>query len=158
MRPMMLVLGVAAMLLSVPPRVARGGDEVDEIEAKLQAIAKQQQGLEQEAQALRKQLEEVKKQSQGSIRIEIKGKLTALDKVPWYVVRVNDSVFPNVSVVVRLVRGEDKNRQLDEHLKSLAGKMVVVEGFLDCRSVGQAADTLDLYLRDVNQVKPLDEK
>ncbi len=63
-----------------------------------------------------------------------------------------------MTVVVRLLRSKDKNRQLDEHLKALEGKTVVVEGFLDCRTVGQPGNTLDLYLSDEEQVKAADEK
>ena len=133
-------------------------DEQDEIEAKLRAVIKQQQALEQQADALRKQLEEVKKQSHGSIKIVVKGKLIALEGAPWYGVRANDAVFSDVTVVVRLLRSEDKNRQLDKRLKSLEGKTVVVEGFLDCRTVGQPGNTLDLHLSDEEQVKTADEK
>ncbi len=81
MRRILLGLCVVALFLLGANGVARA-DEQDEIEAKLRAVVKQQQALEQQADALRKQLEEVKKQSHGSIKIVVKGKLIALEGTP----------------------------------------------------------------------------
>ncbi len=149
---MLLGLGVGAMILCGTTRIAFA-DEQDEIEAKLRAVVKQQQELQQQADALRKLLEVVKQQSRGSIQIEVKGKLIALGESPWYAVRANDANFPDSTVLVRLLRGEDKNRELDAHLKALAGKVVVVKGYLDCRRVGLDGATLDVYLNSEDQVQ-----
>jgi len=59
------------------------------------------------------------------VRVEAKGTLVRTDK--GYAVRAKDAVFPDVTVLVYLERGEDKNRALDDHLRSLEGKAVTEE-------------------------------
>lgn len=153
---MLLGLGVLTMLpFGLNARVR--ADEQADIEAKLRAVVSKQQELEQEAQALRKQLDEVKAEASDYVKITVKGKLIALGAAPWYGVRANKG-----AVLVRFVRSEDKNRQLDEHLKSLEGKEVVVEGYFfrvaKDETAGGAQTVLDIDLHDEAQVKAVGEK
>jgi hypothetical protein len=90
------------------------------------------------------------------VQIETKGKLIRQEK--GYAVRAKDAVFPDVEVLVRLQRSEDKDRALDEHLKPLEGKVVVVTGFLDCRRLDGDKPVLALHLRQQEQVKAAEGK
>jgi hypothetical protein len=90
------------------------------------------------------------------VKIEVKGKLTASGN--GYAVRAADAFFSNVEVLVRLERGEDKNRSLDDLLKSLEGKMVVVTGFLDCRRLTGEKSEIHIHISQENQVKAVEEK
>jgi hypothetical protein len=90
------------------------------------------------------------------VKIEVKGKLIRREN--GHAVRTKDAVFPNVEVLVWLQRSEDKDRALDQHLKSLEGKLVVVTGFLDCRHLDRDKKVLALHLRQQEQVKAAEGK
>ena len=81
----------------------------------------------------------------------MKGKLILTKGDAFYGVRANRG-----AVVVRLVRGEDKNRELDEYLKTLEGKTVVVEGFLF--RIEAEGKVIDVEVHDKEQVKSAEEK
>ena len=85
------------------------------------------------------------------VRIEVKGVLVRKDD--GYYVRATDAVFPATEVMVKLERSEDKNRSLDEHLTALEGKVVVAEGFLDCRRVAGDKGRLEIHVSDEKQVR-----
>jgi hypothetical protein len=88
----------------------------------------------------------------GSVRVEARGKLLRKDNA--YYVEAADVSFPDTKVLVRLERSEDKNRQLDALLERLEGKPVIVEGYLDCRRVGDQERVLWLYVSKEDQIKP----
>lgn len=131
------------------------GDEQDELEARLLAIVKQQQALEQERRLLQKQLEETKAKADGRVKIEVQGTL-----VPLKDGRLHGAAFAAYgirtvkgTVLVRLVRTEDKDRQLDARLKSFEGKVVVVTGFVE----HVYENAIDLDLHDQKQVNLVGE-
>jgi hypothetical protein len=63
----------------------------------------------------------------GLVKVEVKGKLVRQDG--RYCVEANNPVFKD-AFLVQLVRSEDKNRALDEHIRSLEGQVVIVRGVL----------------------------
>ena len=150
MRRIMLSFGCFALFFS-GMSVSAFADEQDEIEQKLLANVKQQQELLQQAQALQKQLEEIRAKASGYVTIKVKGKLILTKGDAFYGVRANRG-----AVVVRLVRGEDKNREPDEYLKTLEGKTVVVEGFLF--RIEAEGKVIDVEVHDKEQVKWAEEK
>jgi hypothetical protein len=95
--------------------------------------------------------EEPADQPAAYVKVEVKGKLVR--QGGGYAVQAGDAAFPGVGVLVRLQRGEDKDRALDEHLKSLEGKVVVVTGFLDCRRIDGDKRVIALHLSRQEQVK-----
>src|SRR6516225_4392215 len=72
-----------------------------------------------------------------------------------HAVMAKDAIFPDVTVLVRLERSEDKNSALTAHLRALEGKVVAVTGYLDARRLGNK-DGIDLYLSDEKQVRAAD--
>ena len=64
---------------------------------------------------------------EGLVKIEAKGKLVVMDG--RYCVEAKNPVF-NEPFLVQLLRSEDKNRVLDNHIKSLVGQVVVARGVL----------------------------
>jgi RNA polymerase sigma factor (sigma-70 family) len=90
------------------------------------------------------------------VKVEVKGKLVRKDG--GYAVQSGDGIFPGVDLLVRLQRSEDKDRELDEHLKSLEGKAVVVTGFLDCRRIDGEKRVIALHLSKQGQVKAAGSK
>jgi hypothetical protein len=92
----------------------------------------------------------------GYVRIEAKGKL--LHRETAYYVEAADAAFSDFKVLVKLERSEDKNRQLDGLLASLEGKVVVVEGYMDCRRVGEQEKAIWLYLHEESQIKAADKE
>ena len=90
------------------------------------------------------------------VRVEVKGVL--LRKDDGYYVRATDAAFPSTELLVKLERAEDKNRALDEHLKALEGKVVVAEGFLDCRRIGGDRGGVEIHLGDEAQIRPADKE
>jgi hypothetical protein len=129
-------------------------DEQADLESKLLAIVKQQQALEQERRMLQKQLEETKAKSGGRVKIEVQGTLVPLKDgrldghaaFAAYGIRTNKG-----TVLVRLVRTEDKDHQLDSRLKSFEGSVVVVTGFLE----HVYENAIDVDLHDEKQVSLL---
>ena len=87
----------------------------------------------------------------GYVRVEAKGTLIRKDNA--YYVEAADVNFPDSKVLVRLERSEDKNRQLDALLGRLEGKAIIVEGYLDCRRVGDQEKVIWLYLSKEGQIK-----
>ncbi|HEV3257659.1 MAG TPA: hypothetical protein VG013_12310 [Gemmataceae bacterium] len=85
------------------------------------------------------------------VKLEVKGKLVRQEN--GYFIKAKDAVFPGTEVLVRLERSEDKDRELDEHLKSLEGKLVVAEGFLDCRRINGEKRVIELHLSNEKQVR-----
>jgi hypothetical protein len=63
----------------------------------------------------------------GVVKVEVQGKLVRQDT--RYCVQAKNPEF-NQRFLVEFVRGEDKDRQLDEHLRSLEGQVVIVRGML----------------------------
>jgi len=63
----------------------------------------------------------------GQVKIEVKGKLVRQDG--RYCVQANNPVFKD-AFMVELVRTEDKNRDLDQHIRNLEGQVVIVRGVL----------------------------
>lgn len=63
----------------------------------------------------------------GVVKVEVQGKLVR--KENYYCVQAKDPDF-DIAFLVQLLRSEDKNRDLDEYLKGLEGKVVVVRGLL----------------------------
>src|SRR4029077_2678768 len=90
------------------------------------------------------------------VRVQVKGVLVRKDD--GYFVRAADAVFPATEAPVKLERAEDKNRALDEHLKALEGKVVVAEGFLDCRRIGGDKGSLEIHVSDEKQVRAAGEE
>lgn len=130
------------------------GDEQADLESKLLAIVKQQQALEQERRLLQKQLEESKAKSDGRVKIEVQGTLIRLKdgRLDGHAAFAAHGIRTNKgTVLIRLVRTEDKNHQLDARLKSFEGKGVVVTGFLE-RVYENAMDVDLRHERQVNLV------
>jgi hypothetical protein len=63
----------------------------------------------------------------GLVKIEVQGKLLRQDG--RYCVQAKNPVF-NDRFLVELVRTEDKNRDLDQHIQRLEGQVVIVRGVL----------------------------
>jgi hypothetical protein len=63
----------------------------------------------------------------GLVKIEAQGKLVRQDG--RYCVQAKNPVF-NDKFLVELVRTEDKNRDLDQHIQRLEGQVVIVRGVL----------------------------
>ena len=63
----------------------------------------------------------------GLVKVEVQGKLVRQDG--RYCVQAKNPVF-NQGFLVELIRTEDKNRDLDEHIRSLEGQLVTVRGVL----------------------------
>ena len=63
----------------------------------------------------------------GLVKIEVQGKLVRQDG--RYCVQAKNPVF-NEGFLVELIRTEDKNRDLDGHIRSLEGQVVIVRGVL----------------------------
>ena len=85
------------------------------------------------------------------VKLEVKGTLFYQNASSY--IRTNDSSFPDVSLVVKLERTEDKNRNLDRHLEQLHGKPVIANGFLDCRRIGQEPSVIYMYLISETQIQ-----
>jgi hypothetical protein len=84
------------------------------------------------------------------VKLEVKGKLIQEDAE--FAVQTSDTNFPNMKLLVKLERGEDKNRLLDRYLDDLKGKTVVANGFLDCRRVGKEQGVIYLYFSSESQI------
>jgi hypothetical protein len=63
----------------------------------------------------------------GLIKVEVQGKLVRQEG--RYCVQAKNPVF-NQGFLVELIRTEDKNRDLDGHIRSLEGQVVIVRGVL----------------------------
>ena len=63
----------------------------------------------------------------GLVKIEVQGKLLRQDG--RYCVQAKNPGF-NQGFLVELVRTEDKNRDLDQHIQRLEGQVVIVRGVL----------------------------
>jgi hypothetical protein len=63
----------------------------------------------------------------GLVKVEVQGKL--VKKGNGYCVQAKDPDF-DTPFLVELVRTEDKNRNLDKHLQSLEGQVVILRGVL----------------------------
>jgi hypothetical protein len=63
----------------------------------------------------------------GQVKVEVKGKLVKQDG--RHCVQTNNPVFKE-AFMVELLRSEDKNRELDEHIRNLEGQVVIVRGVL----------------------------
>ena len=63
----------------------------------------------------------------GLVKVEVQGKLVRQDG--RYCVQAKNAVF-NDTFLVELVRTEDKNRDLDQHIQRLEGQVVIVRGVL----------------------------
>jgi hypothetical protein len=63
----------------------------------------------------------------GVVKVEVQGKL--LRQGGRYCVQAKNPVF-NDTFLVELVRTEDKNRDLDQHIQRLEGQVVIVRGVL----------------------------
>jgi RNA polymerase sigma factor (sigma-70 family) len=87
------------------------------------------------------------------VKVEARGVLMRVGN--GHAVMAKDATFPDVTVLVRLERSEDKNSALTAHLRALEGKVVVVTGYLDARRLGNK-DGIDLYLSDEKQVRAAD--
>ncbi len=85
------------------------------------------------------------------VKLEVRGKLLLKDGI--YCVEGGDPFFHNSKVTVQLRRSEDKNRMLDQYLKSLEGEVVTVRGFMDCRSLEGEKKVIRLYLSQEAQVE-----
>jgi hypothetical protein len=85
------------------------------------------------------------------VKLEVRGTLIHQKAISF--IQAYDSSFPDVRLVVKLERSEDKNQELDRHLEGLHGKPVVANGFLDCRRVGQEAGVIYMYLTSESQVQ-----
>ena len=94
----------------------------------------------------------VKEVPESYVKIEVRGKLVRMDGIHYYV-EASDTVFHDSKILVKLLRSEDKNRILDEHLKSLEGKIVVVSGYMDCRKIDAKKMIINLRLSNEEQVQ-----
>jgi hypothetical protein len=63
----------------------------------------------------------------GLVKVEVQGKLVR--EAGRYCVQAKNPGFKE-TFLVELVRTEDKNRDLNEHLRSLEGQVVIVRGVL----------------------------
>ena len=63
----------------------------------------------------------------GLVKVEVQGKLVRKDA--GYCVQAKDPDF-DTAFLVQLVRTEDKNRDLDKHIRGLEGQVVIVRGVL----------------------------
>jgi len=63
----------------------------------------------------------------GLVKVEVQGKLVRKDG--HYCVQAKNPVF-NDAFLVELVRTEDKNQALDQHIRGLEGQVVIVRGVL----------------------------
>jgi hypothetical protein len=63
----------------------------------------------------------------GLVKVEVKGKLVRQDG--RHCVQAKNPVF-NQAFLVEILRGEDKDRDLDQHLQNLEGQVVIVRGVL----------------------------
>ena len=63
----------------------------------------------------------------GLVKVEVQGKLVRKDG--RHCVQAKNPVF-NDTFLVELVRAEDKNRDLDQHIQGLEGQVVIVRGVL----------------------------
>ena len=85
------------------------------------------------------------------VKLEVRGTLFHQSAISY--IQARDSSFPDVRLVVKLERGEDKNKILDRYLEDLNGKSVVANGFLDCRRIGQEPGVVYLYLSAESQIQ-----
>jgi hypothetical protein len=92
------------------------------------------------------------------VKLEVKGKLVLAQEGTSYAIESSDGHFPQIKLLVKLARTEDKNRALDRYLDDLKGKLVVVTGFLDCRNVGQEQGVIYLYLQNQSQIIAVEDK
>ena len=90
----------------------------------------------------------------GLVKVEVQGKLVRKDG--RYCVQAKNPVF-NDAFLVQLVRTEDKNRPLDEHLSDLEGQVVVVRGVLRFISGRQDGPELGVRIKDESQVQKAKE-
>lgn len=88
------------------------------------------------------------------VKLEVRGTLVGKDDTYAYFIQTSDGQFPQIKLLVKLERSEDKNRILDRYLESLKGKAVIVSGFLDCRRLAQETGVIYLYLSSESQIKP----
>jgi hypothetical protein len=84
------------------------------------------------------------------VKLEVKGRL--VQKGAAYAVEASDAHFADTKVMVVLERSEDKNRGLDRRLESLKGRIVVANGFPDCRRIGHEWGVIYLYLSNESQI------
>jgi RNA polymerase sigma factor (sigma-70 family) len=129
-------------------------EQVELLKAVVRFYRKRVQTLEEEVSNLKQKRPVAGRSADGRsayVKIEVKGTLTRQEN--GYAVQTQDAVFPDVKVLVHLERSEDKNRELDSHLKSLEGKVVVVTGLLDCRRIDGRGRRIDLRLASAAQVQ-----
>jgi len=86
----------------------------------------------------------------GLVKVEVQGKLVRQDG--RYCVQAKNAVF-NDTFLVELVRTEDKNRDLDRHIRRLEGKVVVVRGVLRFSSRRVDGPELGIPIKTESQVR-----
>src|SRR5262249_30367956 len=63
----------------------------------------------------------------GLVKVEVQGKLVRQDN--RYCVQAKNPVFKD-TFLIELIRTEDKNQELNEHIRKLEGHVVIVRGVL----------------------------
>ena len=86
----------------------------------------------------------------GVIKIEVQGKLVR--KGAGHCVQAKNPDFDQ-AFLVELLRSEDKNRDLDEHLQGLEGQVVIVRGVLRFASRRQDGPELGIPLKSESQIQ-----
>src|SRR5262245_49035912 len=86
----------------------------------------------------------------GLVKIEVRGKLVRQDGL--YCVQSKNPVF-NDMFLVQLVRTEDKNKDLDQHIQRLEGQVVIVSGVLRFSSGRNDGLQLGIPIKSETQVQ-----
>jgi len=86
----------------------------------------------------------------GLVKIEVRGKLVRKDH--YYCVQAKNPDFDD-TFLVQLVRTEDKNQNLDEHIGGLEGQVVIVRGVLRFTPRRQDGPELGIPIRNESQIQ-----
>jgi len=86
----------------------------------------------------------------GLVKVELKGKLVRQDG--RYCVQANNPVSKD-AFMVELVRTEDKNQDLHQHIQSLEGQVVIVRGVLRFRPRRIDGPELGIPIKSETQVE-----
>ena len=86
----------------------------------------------------------------GLVKVEVQGKLVRQDG--RYCVQAKNPVL-NEGLLVELIRTEDKNRHLDEHIRRLQGQVVIVRGVLRFSPRRIDGPELGIPIRSESQVQ-----
>ena len=91
----------------------------------------------------------------GLVKVEVQGNLVRKDG--RYCVQAKNPDFHRI-FLVELVRTEDKQRDLDEHIRSLEGQVVIVRGTLRFVSRRQDGPELGIPIKSKSQVEKAKER